>query len=176
MGLPRQIARLPKGPFHKGVPMSRTRVAERTRPAAERVCPAVLVALMCCCGTSAYGQSTSPAYRKAFEEASATGKPLLLLVGADWCHHCVVVKEELLPKLKKSGLLDRVAFAYVDYDRDSRLAGQVMSGRFIPELILFQKSHDGWKVSRLSGGTSLGQLEEFVKSGLRKSIMVATAP
>ncbi len=154
--------------------MSRTRAAERTRTV-ERLWSAVLVTVVWGSGTSVYGQCPST-YREAFREASVTGKPLLLLVGADWCHHCVVVKQELLPKLEKSGLLDRVAFAYVDYDRDSRLAGQLMSGRFLPEMVMFTKGPDGWEVTRLSGGTSLGQLERFVKAGLHKSILVATAP
>jgi thioredoxin-like negative regulator of GroEL len=131
---------------------------------------------MCCGADHAYGQSTSRDYRQAYHEASATGKPLLLLIGADWCHHCVVLKQELLPQLKKKGLLDQVAFAYVDYDRDRDLADQVMTGRFLPELVMFTRSHNGWRVTYLSGGTSRDQLEEFVNAGLRKSILVSTGP
>jgi thioredoxin-related protein len=135
----------------------------------------VLVALVCSNGASAYGQCTAT-YRDAYEEASATGKPLLLLVGADWCANCVVVKQELLPKLKENGLLDHVAFVYVDYDHDNWLATQVMSGRFLPELVMYTKEPNGWHVNRLSGGTTLGPLERFVKAGLDKSILVSTSP
>jgi thioredoxin-like negative regulator of GroEL len=156
--------------------MSRKRTARSMRRAVVLLFRTVLVILICCCMTSAYGQSAPPSYKEAYHAAAKTGKPLLVLVGAQWCHHCVVVKDELLPKLKKQGLLDQVAYGYVDYDSDPHLVGQLVRGQHIPEMVMYCKSEEGWKVTRLMGGASLNELEQFIRAGLPEAARLAAAP
>jgi thioredoxin-like negative regulator of GroEL len=120
--------------------------------------------------------SATPTYTEALKTASETGKPLLILVGADWCHYCNIVKKDILPKLEKSGLLDQVVFCYLDYDQDRRLVGKLVKGEIIPEMILFNKTDDGWKANHLIGSYKLDEIERFIKSALPATAPVAAKP
>jgi thioredoxin-related protein len=110
--------------------------------------------------------ASGPSYTEGLKMAAETGKPMLVLVGADWCKYCNVVKDEVLPKLQKSGLMDKVVFVYLDYDQDRRLVGKLMRGEIIPEMMLFRKTDEGWKSSYLSGSYKLEEIEAFIKSAL----------
>ena len=58
-------------------------------------------------------------YEKAFEEASkSASKPLVVLVGADWCSACQTLKQASLPQVIKDGVMKEVAFTVIDADRD----------------------------------------------------------
>ncbi len=42
-------------------------------------------------------------YADAYTASAETGKPMLVLIGADWCPHCVVMKNRVMPQLQQQG-------------------------------------------------------------------------
>jgi thiol-disulfide isomerase/thioredoxin len=104
------------------------------------------------------GQNYTDAYKKTAE----TGQPLVILVGAEWCPGCQTMKDSVIPQLRKKGSLNEVAFAYVNADRQHDLAGKLMKGTSIPQLIVYRKSGDGWKREQLTGAHSVSATESFI--------------
>jgi thioredoxin-like negative regulator of GroEL len=101
-------------------------------------------------------------YAAAHKRTVETGEPLVVLVGADWCPACQSMKQSVIPQAKRAGLLNRVAFAVVNTDREPALARQLMRGSSIPQLIMYQKSENGWRRRQLTGSQSLDSLESFL--------------
>lgn len=104
-------------------------------------------------------------YRDAYERAEKTGQPLVVLVGADWCPGCQTMKQSVIPQLVRQGALDRVAFAMVNTDREHALAGQLMRGGSIPQLVMFRKTATGWQRQQLTGAQSVGATASFLSQG-----------
>ena len=72
---------------------------------------------------------TPATYETAYQQATTdNSRPLVVLVGADWCPACRQMKQAVLPQVERDGGLNRVAFATVNTDRDSTLARELMSG------------------------------------------------
>jgi thioredoxin-like negative regulator of GroEL len=103
------------------------------------------------------------AYDQAYSNATTSGRPLLVLVGADWCPACRVMKSSTLVDMERQGKLGDVAFSVVDTDRQRLLSNQLMSGGSIPQLILFEKTENGWRKTQLTGAQSAGQVEAFLR-------------
>ncbi len=55
-------------------------------------------------------------YADAYHKTAATGQPLVILVGTDWCPGCQTMKNAVIPQLQRTGSLNRVAFAVVNAD------------------------------------------------------------
>lgn len=87
--------------------------------------------------------AADPSYQDAYKEAVEKDMPLVVLVGADWCPHCRVMKSAL-KKMAKDGELDKVAVGLVNYDRETRLAKQLLTSTTIPELIVFRRRDGKW--------------------------------
>ena len=100
-------------------------------------------------------------YGDAYKAMQNEGKPMLVLVGADWCPACRVLKNTA-SQMRRQGKLANVAFAVVDYDRENRLATRMMRGQSVPQLILFEKTATGWRRTQLTGGQSETQVLGFV--------------
>ena len=60
-------------------------------------------------------------YMDAYNRADEEGKPLLVLVGAEWCPGCRVMKDEAMPELRRRGGLKHIVFAEVDADAKPEL-------------------------------------------------------
>ena len=105
-------------------------------------------------------------YATAHRQALEMDRPLVVLVGADWCPHCVSMKGTVVPQLQQKGLLGKVAFAMVDSDRQPRLAGKLMQGSSVPQLVMYWKSSKGWRRQRLTGGQSVTTVERFLERGI----------
>jgi len=101
-------------------------------------------------------------YATAFKQTEETGRPLVILIGADWCPGCRTMKYSTLPELEKKGGLNKVAFAYVNTDQDSALAGKLMKGGSIPQLVMFRKTGEGWTRKQLTGAQSTDRVEAFL--------------
>lgn len=101
-------------------------------------------------------------YADAYKASQESGKPLVVLVGADWCPACQRMKSAVIPQLRKEGGLDQVEFAIVNTDRDRELAHKLMSGGSIPQIVLFRKTADGWKRDQITGGTSVAGMKSFL--------------
>jgi thioredoxin-like negative regulator of GroEL len=106
-----------------------------------------------------------PSYAAAYQRMNDSGCPLVVLVGADWCPACQTMKMSVLPQLKNSGRLASVAFAVVDYDRETAIARRLMRGNSIPQLIMFHKSAAGWQRSQLTGRQSVEAVAALIKQG-----------
>jgi thioredoxin-like negative regulator of GroEL len=105
-------------------------------------------------------------YADAHKVATETGKPLVVLVGADWCPGCRTMKNSAIPQVQQRGGLNKVSFAMVNTDHEHALAQQLMSGGSIPQLIMYRKTADGWQRTSLVGAQSPSQIESFINQGL----------
>jgi len=101
-------------------------------------------------------------YTTAVQESLASGRPLVVLLGADWCPACKVMRDSTLPKVAQRGGLEKVEFAYVDVDRHPQLTSQLSRGRSIPQLIRFEKKAGKWNARHLIGGHSVQKVKAFV--------------
>ncbi len=106
-------------------------------------------------------------YASARAKTEKTGQPIVILVGANWCPACVVMKNDVMPKIRKQGLLGRVAYATVNIDRQGKLGKQLIGGGPIPQMIMYRKTRQGWFRRRLIGGQSLKTVESFIKRGVK---------
>ncbi len=98
------------------------------------------------------------AYRKAQEEK----KPLVVLVGADWCAACKTMKSDTIAPMKSAGQFKEVVFTQVDKEAQPELASQVMQGNTLPQIVVFCESDRGWKKFSLTGLQSERRVKELI--------------
>jgi len=99
------------------------------------------------------------AYRKARDER----KPLLILVGADWCPACKTLKSDTIVPMKESGALKEVVYTQLDKDAHPELANEVMQGKMLPQLVVFCQSETGWKRFSLTGMQTENRVKELIR-------------
>ena len=121
-------------------------------------------------------QAKTDEYSQAYLQASATGQPMMVLVGADWCPACVTMKSSVIPEIRRRGSLGKVAFAQVNTDRQSILANQLMTGGGIPQLILYYQAADGWKRIQVNGSVSAETVESFINRGVAANVGAKSKP
>lgn len=107
-------------------------------------------------------------YAEAHRVLTETGKPMVVMVGADWCPACVAMKQTVIPQVRKRGLLRKVAFAIVNFDRNRKLATELTDGGPIPQLIMYRKTPDGWQREKLIGGQSAQTIAKFISQGVER--------
>jgi thiol-disulfide isomerase/thioredoxin len=107
-------------------------------------------------------------YKHARELSEKTGKPLVILVGAEWCPACVTMKEKTIPEVKKKKVFKKINYAEVDFDSERQLAKQLTGGGKIPQLMVFRKSNEGWMVRKVVGGRSPKAVESFISESIEK--------
>ena len=110
---------------------------------------------------SMLGASTDD-YSQAYRQSVETGRPLVVLIGAKWCPACLEMKNNILPKVQKTGGFDGVEFAYVDADRQPKIAAKLSRAQVIPQLIRLDKTSEGWKSQVLVGARSPDEIRRFV--------------
>jgi thioredoxin-like negative regulator of GroEL len=113
-------------------------------------------------------------YANAYKVTQDSGKPLVVLIGADWCPYCQVMKTSVMPQVAAHGDLQNVSYAYVNSDQQNELAGKLLSGKSIPQMVMYEKTADGWKQTRLIGGQSAEAVEGFL--GAAKSAVATQKP
>ena len=109
---------------------------------------------------------SSETYTEARRIVTETGKPLVVMVGADWCSPCQTMKKTVMPRVREGGLLRKVAFALVNPDREHELAEKLTGGGPIPQLVMFRKKGNNWVRKKLVGGQSVEAVERFIKEGV----------
>lgn len=107
--------------------------------------------------------ATTTSYGEAYREAERTGKPLVILVGADWCPGCNTMKHTVIPALQESGDLAQVSFATVNTDSERELASKLMQGGSIPQLIVYQKTENGWEREQVTGAQSVSDTRGLLR-------------
>jgi len=101
-------------------------------------------------------------FHQAYRRSLATGKPLVVLVGAKWCPGCQVMSRKIIPQVAGAGGLAGVEFAYVDVDRQADLAGHLLVGKAIPQLICLRRTPMGWLKQHLTGAHSAATVSAFI--------------
>ena len=105
-------------------------------------------------------------YAEAHQATAKSDKPMVVMVAADWCQPCQTMKKTILPQVREGGLLKRVAFAVINFDRDRELARKITGGGPIPQLVMFRRTKNGWASKKLVGSQSVETVEQFIKDGL----------
>lgn len=105
-------------------------------------------------------------YSEAHRMTLESKKPLLVLVGAQWCGPCKQLKKEVLPQLRQRDAFRKVVFAQVDVDRESQLARQITGGGPVPQVVLYRNTGEGWVRRKLVGVQSVERLEQFINENL----------
>jgi thioredoxin-like negative regulator of GroEL len=116
----------------------------------------------------AIGANDSDSYSDAHAVTMKTGRPMLIMVGTDWCGPCQMMKKSILPQVRQHGLLRRVAFAIVNADHDQELAEQITGGGPVPQLVMYRKTPKGWLQRKLIGSQSVEAVETFINEGVAK--------
>ncbi len=101
-------------------------------------------------------------YKTAYERAQAGDKPLLVLITAEWCPPCQVMKSTTIPELMKKSAFQDFHYATVDLDKESKLARQLIGDRGVPQLIMYEKRDGNWVRRYLRGYKSAETVEAFV--------------
>jgi len=109
-----------------------------------------------------------PNYQAARVDAEANQRPLLVLVGADWCPGCRTMKHSILPALARRGALRTVSFAAVDADAEAETARELMRGSAIPQLIVFSRAVDGrWHREQITGSASEREVQSLIARAIQ---------
>jgi thioredoxin-like negative regulator of GroEL len=112
--------------------------------------------------------SGTDSYADAYRQTTETGRPMVVLVSAEWCGACKTMEREVIPKMRQRGLFRRVSFARVDLDRQRTLGRKLTRGGPIPQLLMFRRTGNGWRLSRLRGGQNARTVEAFIDRGLKR--------
>ena len=105
-------------------------------------------------------------FNQACQQSQATRRPLVVLVGANWCGACQTMQKTILPQVEIIGGLENVVFVYVDFDQQRQLASRLTGGGSIPQLIRFDHTQAGWTNKRLIGAKSPTEVHGFINAGL----------
>ena len=127
------------------------------------LCLVLVAALITMSGTAPATHNYAEAYRKSQVE----GKPLLVIVSAQWCPACHTLKDTTIRDLETTGQLTEVNVAVVDRDVEPELAKQLMREQKIPQIIVFSKSNSGrWERSQLIGYQPQGPVRNLIRSAI----------
>ena len=127
----------------------------------------ILVALLLSGVTS---EDANKDYKSAYKEALKAKKPLMVVVGADWCHACNVLKDSTIKPMVKTGQLDNVSIALVNKDLQPELVDQLTHGeKMIPQIIVFTKTDSGWKRSKLMGYQPQNNVRDLVNQAVSRT-------
>jgi thiol:disulfide interchange protein len=168
------MALLPRGgrePSGVGVDSSVLRLSACGRPASPSIRPVsrignfamMLLLLTAVLSTVVSEQNEPQTYAVAYRVAQEEGKPLVVVIGADWCPACVNLKQTTLAQLKTSGGDQEYSIAEIDRDAQPGLARKLMRGNTIPQIIVFAPGQSGWKRSQLTGFQPLSRVRSLIR-------------
>lgn len=112
-------------------------------------------------------------YKTAYQRSQQDERPLLVLVSAEWCPPCRMMKQNTIPAMVDNNKFSNVHFATVDLDRNPVDARNLIGDRGVPQLVLYEKQDGVWTVRFLSGYHDIAAVETFL--GKPKSIRTADA-
>ncbi len=101
-------------------------------------------------------------YQTAFNRAQQDDKPLLVLVTAEWCPPCKMMKQTTIPQMIEAKQFDGVHFATVDLDKNPTDARNLIGTRGVPQLVIYEKQNDAWNVRFLSGYQDVAKVQSFL--------------
>ena len=101
-------------------------------------------------------------YKTAYERAQEGDKPLLVLITAEWCPPCQVMKSTTIPALMQKSAFKEFHYTTVDLDKESKLARQLIGDRGVPQLIMYEKRDGNWVRRYLRGYKTAPVVEAFI--------------
>ncbi|QDT09301.1 thioredoxin family protein [Planctomycetes bacterium K23_9] len=109
-------------------------------------------------------------YKTAYKESVAQQKPLMVVVGAEWCTACNVLKDTTIRPMVQTGELDSVSVAVVDRDAEPELCEQLCKGeKMLPQIIVFTQNAEGkWERQKLMGYQPKQPVRKLVKRAIDK--------
>ena len=113
-------------------------------------------------------------YDKAYHQSLESGKPLLILVGADWCGACQVMKTRVMPQLQKQGVLKDIHCSEINLSHEEELANRISKVSTIPCIILFTKTDDKWEKCELIGMHNQKKVKEFLTKNTTPAVASQT--
>lgn len=125
----------------------------------------------------AHADDTDLKYAEAYAKAEKEKKPLVVLIGAEWCASCKTMKSETIVEMKKEDDFKEVVFTVVDVDN---IDGEILEGLLIvdektkqkirtyPQIVVFNKRDDAWKKFGLPGRQSRPRVLELLKKAMFK--------
>jgi len=106
-------------------------------------------------------------YHEAYKESLKEEKPLMVVVGAPWCHACNVLKETTIRPMADSGELDTVSLAVINPDEDPELVEKLTEGEeMLPQIIVYTKDNGRWKRRKLMGYQPKQPVRNLVRKAL----------
>lgn len=90
-------------------------------------------------------------YTENYNDSIANDKPLVVVVGADWCDSCRVIKRHIMPQILRKFTNRHFNYAEVDSDEERYLAKKILVGESIPQTIIYYKYNGEWKNKRWIG-------------------------
>ena len=109
------------------------------------------------------------AFETAYKNAKTSGRPMIVVLGAEWCPACVVLKNETIPTALKQGGLKNVELAHVNIDHQKAIATKLQRGPMIPQVVKMQWQDNAWKLTRFPGVPSVKGVKEFAANPNPKS-------
>ncbi len=122
----------------------------------------LLSAAVIALATQNVGAQESVDYKTAYQRAQSGDKPLLVLVTAEWCPPCQVMKKTTIPELMQKSAFQGFHYSTVDLDRDSKIARELIGDRGVPQLIMYEKREGKWIRRYLRGYKTAQVVEAFV--------------
>ena len=114
---------------------------------------------------AAISNSSQPTdYQTAYKQAQLDDQPLLVLVTAEWCPPCKIMKSTTIPQMISSDKFRNVHFASIDLDKDPKNARNLIGNRGVPQLILYRRIDGEWNVRFLGGYQTVAAVESFIGS------------
>ena len=109
----------------------------------------------------------STKYKDAYQKAIKGDKPLLVLVTAQWCPPCQMLKQSTLPELEARKSFKDFHFAKVDLDSDALVARQLIESRPVPQFVIFEKQNGKWQRRYLVGYHDVAGVEKFLQPSIK---------
>jgi thiol-disulfide isomerase/thioredoxin len=107
-------------------------------------------------------------YSQAYDALVKEGKPMLVVVGADWCPACQTMKHGTLAQMERQGKFSEVSYVPLNSDRHPELASKIGNGNAIPQVVLYEKTEKGFRRRLLTGAQSEGVLQSLVRGALER--------
>jgi|GEM_PF-6356357 len=77
--------------------------------------------------------------------AGENDQDVIVIIGAQWCAPCQTMKNYVMPQVAGRGGLDRLQFAYLDFDQDNEAATALMQGTAVPQVIYLKRKEGTWR-------------------------------
>lgn len=111
-------------------------------------------------------EAPTETYAVAYKTIIESGRPMVVMVGTEWCPPCRAMKQRVLPEIRKRRWFQRIAFAKVNADEEARLARRLTGGGPVPQLVMFRRTQNGWVRRKLIGRHSVEIVERFIEQGI----------